>query len=181
MKKSISKKFVDYNWILKIIIISFLISILFSFIAETAIPNVNIIFGVLLTLIFIFIGIIFDMIGVSVASADESKFHSMASKKIRGAKMAIKLKRNADKVSSFCNDVVGDICGIISGSTGTVIAIKLIEIFKVNDLLVTLIVVGFISSLTIGGKALVKGIAMRKSDKILFIFAKFLNFFRNIN
>ena len=95
--------------------------------------------------------------------------------------MAIKLKRNADKVSSFCNDVVGDICGIISGSTGTVIAIKLIEIFKVNDLLVTLIVVGFISSLTIGGKALVKGIAMRKSDKILFIFAKFLNFFRNIN
>ena len=78
MKKSISKKFVDYNWILKIIIISFLISILFSFIAETAIPNVSIIFGVLLTLIFIFIGIIFDMIGVSVASADESKFHSMA-------------------------------------------------------------------------------------------------------
>lgn len=179
MKKTIKKKKsnVDYNWIIKIAIIAFIISITFSFISETAIPNVNIIIGILLALIFIVIGILFDMVGVSVTASDEAEFHSMASQKVRGAKMAVKLKKNADKVSSFCNDVVGDICGIISGSTGTVIAIKLANMFNSNSLLFTLIIMGLISTLTIGGKAMFKGIAINKSNKILFRFAKILSIF----
>ena len=173
-----NKNQIDYKWIIKIVVIAFVISIMFSFISETAIPNVNIFVGVLLTLLFILIGIIFDMIGVSVTASDESKFHSMAAQKVKGAKMAVRLKKNADKVSSFCNDVVGDICGIISGSTGAVISIKIVEIFKLNSLFVTLIIMGIISALTIGGKALVKGIAIKKSNNILFNFAKILSIFR---
>ena len=118
------------------------------------------------------------MIGVAVTASDESKFHSMSAQKVKGAKMAVRLKKNADKVSSFCNDVVGDICGIISGSTGAVISIKIVEIFKLNSLLVTLIIMGIISALTIGGKALVKGIAIKKSNNILFNFAKILSIFK---
>ena len=36
---------------------------------------------------------------------------------------------------------------------------------------------GIISALTIGGKALVKGLAIRKSDTILYRFALFLSIF----
>lgn len=172
-KKKSSKK----TWIIKIIIISFLISVIFSLISETAIPNVNIVIGILICLIFIFIGIIFDMVGVSVTASDESIFHSMSSRNVSGAKMAVKLKKNASKVSSFCNDVVGDICGIISGSTGTVITLKIVEKFGFNNLSTTLIIMGIISSLTIGGKAIVKGIAIKKSNDILFRFAKILSIF----
>ena len=171
------KNSVDYNWIIKISIISFIISITFSFISETAIPNVNIIIGVLLAITFILIGIVFDMIGVAVTACDEAEFHSMASQKVSGARMAVKLKKNASKVSSFCNDVVGDICGIISGSTGAVISIKLSQLTNFNPLLITLIVMGIISTLTIGGKAIFKGYAIKKSNKILFKFAKTISVF----
>ncbi len=178
MKKNVkNKNLVDYGWIIKIVIASFTISVTFSLISETAIPNVNIIIGILLALIFILVGVIFDMVGVSVAASDESIFHSMASRNVSGAKMAVRLKKNADKVSSFCNDVVGDICGIISGSTGTVIAIKIVEKFHFNSLLITLIIMGIISALTIGGKAMVKGFAMNKSNDILFKFAKIISIF----
>lgn len=171
------KSIIDYKWIFKIAIISFIISVVFSLISETSIPNVSVLVGILLTLIFIGIGILFDMVGVAVTVADESKFHSMASQKVKGSKMAIRLTRNADKVSSFCNDVVGDIAGIISGSTGAVISIKMSNLFNLNSLLITLLVMGIISTLTISGKAIGKGIAISKADKILFKFAKLLNIF----
>ena len=175
MKK---KNNVDYNWIIKIGLISFVISVVFSFISETAIPNVDILIGVLIATIFIAIGILFDMIGVSVTASDEAEFNSMASQKVKGAKMAVRLKKNADKVSSFCNDVVGDICGIISGSTGAVISLRIAQATGFNSIVITLIVMGIISTLTISGKAMVKGIAISKSNKILFRFAKVLSIFR---
>lgn len=177
VKKTGKKKLVDYFWITKIVAISFIISIAFTFISETAIPNVNIIIGILLALLFIFIGVLFDMIGVAVAAADEAVFHSMASRNVKGAKMAVKLKKNADKVSSFCNDVVGDICGIISGSTGAVISIKIAESSHFNGLLVTLVVMSIISAITIGGKAVEKGFAMSKSNQILYGFARVISIF----
>ena len=179
MKRKIKtkKNKIDYIWILKIIIISFVISILFSFISEIAIPNVNIYIGIFITLLFILIGIVFDMVGLSVTASNEAVFHSMASKKVRGAKLAIKLKRNADKVSSFCQDVIGDICGIVSGSTGAVISIKLMEILNLDNLFITLIVMGIISALTIGGKALEKGFAIKRGDDILYKFSYILSYF----
>lgn len=178
MKKNSKKKgTVDYNWITKIVVSSFLISVIFTLISETVIPNVGIILGSVLTLIFILLGVLFDMVGLAVATAEEAQFNSMVAKRVKGAKMALKLKKNAEKVSTFCNDVVGDICGIVSGSTGAVIAIKIVEHYEFNALLVTLIVMGIISALTIGGKAIEKGIAMKKSNNILFSFAKILSIF----
>ena len=117
------------------------------------------------------------MIGVSVTAADERVFHSMSSQKVKGAKTAVKMKKSAEKVSSFCNDVVGDICGIISGSTAAVISINLTKELHLSSLFVTLIVMGIVSSLTIGGKAIVKGIAIKKSNNILFRFAKIVSIF----
>lgn len=175
--KGKKKELINYGWILKIIIITFFISVFFTFISETIIPNVNIVLGIILTLVFILIGVLFDMVGVAVTAADEAIFHSMASRKIRGAKLAIKFKKNADKVSSFCQDVIGDICGIISGSTGAVISISIMDKLDTNSLLVTLIVMGIISTLTIGGKALEKSIAINKSNEILYRFAYIISYF----
>ena len=119
------------------------------------------------------------MIGVAVTTADEAVFNSMASKKKKGAKTAIWLKKNADKVSSFCNDVIGDISGIISGSTGAVIAINISKNFNINQLLTTIIVMSIISAITIGGKALEKTYAMNNGNKIIYKFACVISLFRN--
>ena len=169
----------NYKWIIEITLIAFIISLLFSIMSELLIPKANIIISILILIIFILLGIIFDMIGVAVQSSNEAPFHSMNSRKIKGADMAVKLKKNADKTSSFCNDVIGDICGIISGTIGTVIAAKLALSFNFNEFYTILIVTAIISALTIGGKALGKTLAINKSNYILYGAAKFIaSFFK---
>ena len=117
------------------------------------------------------------MIGISVTVADLKTFNSMATKKVKGATLAVKLIKNADKVSSFCNDVIGDICGIISGSTGVSVAIIVANKFDISLLLVTLLITALIAAMTIGGKAIGKSFAINKSNSILYKFVKVLSIF----
>jgi hypothetical protein len=117
------------------------------------------------------------MIGVAVTSSDEQPFHSMSSRRIKGAKTAVKLKKNADKTSSFCNDVIGDICGIISGAVGASIASSISLKFNIPIFISSLFITALIASLTIGGKAIFKSIAINKSNEILYEFAKVIDFF----
>ena len=176
-KEKEDKKQTDKKWLLKVLIIAFSVSLGMSYISNTAIPNINIVLGIILTLLFIFIGILFDIIGVAVTSADEKVFHSMNSRKIRGAAVGVKFKKNASKVSNFCCDVIGDICGVISGAAGITIAEAIAIKFNFDLILVTLFCSAIISSLTIGGKALGKSFAINKSNIILYEFAKFISFF----
>lgn len=179
-KEKIKKEKVNKKWIITIVIISFIISFCLSLIANITIPNLSIILGIIITMLFVLIGIVFDIIGVAVTTADEAVFHSMNSRKVKGANIAVKFKKNADKVSSFCCDVIGDICGIISGAAGTTIAAILITKYNTNALITGLLIAAIISSLTIGGKAIGKSFAINKSDIILYEFAKFVsNFYRN--
>ena len=171
------RKKIDKKWVLIISIISFLISLLFSFIGETVIPNAHIAISIILVFAFIGLGILFDMIGIAVTVADVSTFNSMATKKVHGARLGVRLIKNAHKVSSFCNDVIGDICGIISGSTGVSIAIVISSRLHVSLLLVTLLITAFIAAVTIGGKALGKSVAMNYSNSILYNFVKVLSVF----
>lgn len=178
-KEKVKKEVVNWSWISKILIISFAISFGMSFVAEMTIPNFNLFFGILITLLFIGIGIMFDIVGVSVTGADEAVFHSMNSRKVKGASVAVHFKKNADKVSSFCCDVIGDICGIVSGAAGTTIALLLSKETGMDLVLASLIVAAVIASLTIGGKAIGKSFAINKSDIILYEFAKFVsNFYK---
>ena len=171
------KKLINWNWIFKITLVGFILSFSFSSISELIIPNVSIVIGIMLIIIFIGLGVLFDIIGVAVTSADEKIFHSMSARKVKGAKLAVKFKKNADKLSSFCNDVIGDVCGIISGSAGAIIAATLSVKFSLSAFLVSLIVTASIAALTIGGKAMVKSIAINKSNIILYRFAKFISIF----
>ena len=178
-KQKEKKEQVDKKWIMIILLVSFIISFCMSFISQKTIPNINLVFGILITLFIIFIGIIFDLIGVSVTASDEKIFHSMNSRKVKGASVAVMFKKNADKVSSFCCDVIGDICGIVSGAAGTTIALLLSKDTGMDLVLSSLIVAAVIASLTIGGKAIGKSFAINKSDIILYEFAKIVsNFYK---
>ena len=171
------KRFVDYKWVITITICAFLISLFFSSLTEILVSHLNAVIGILIILFIIIIGVIFDMIGVSVTAASIKPFNSMASKKIRGSKTAIFLIQNAEKVSAFCNDVIGDVCGIISGSVGILISNVIALEFNLNVSLVTLILTALIATITIGGKALGKSYAINKSDVIVFRFAKIVSLF----
>ena len=165
------------TWPIIVTILAFFISLLFSFISESIMPSVPILIGIIILITFILIGIIFDMIGVAVTSSNEEPLHAMSSKKIKGAKKAVSFKKNADKVSSFCNDVIGDICGIISGSAGVAVATSLANTYNLNIFYTTLIVTAIIAALTIGGKAFCKKIAINNNHKIVYLTAKVLSKF----
>jgi CBS domain containing-hemolysin-like protein len=134
--------------------------------------NVNLFFAFIILIAIILFGILFDIIGVAVTAAEEVPFHSMASRKVKGAKTAVKLIRNADKVSNFCNDVIGDVCGVISGGTGAVIIGKIIGASNIhNKLILTLAISATIASITVGGKAFGKNFAISESNNIIYFVA----------
>lgn len=163
------------NWNLIVFILSFSLALVFSFLTNKLSNNASNIIMILLILLVIAIGIIFDMIGVAVLTAKESTFHAMSSKKIKGAKKATKLIKNNVRVASFCNDIIGDVCGIVSGGLGAVLAISMSKYIDVT--LATIITSAIISALTVTGKAIFKTVAVKKADKILFISAKILSIF----
>lgn len=174
--KNISLK-ADYKWIVTITITAFIITFFMSIFSESALRDISLPLSILIVLIFIILGIIFDMIGISVTVADKKVFHSMAAKKVSGAKLALKLIDNNSKVSSFCNDVIGDICGILSGTAAGTIGILLASKLKLNIFTVTLVTTSLIAALTIGGKALGKSIAINHSNSILYKFARIIKIF----
>jgi CBS domain containing-hemolysin-like protein len=93
----------------------------------------------------------------------------MASDRVAGAKKAIELVRKADQVANFCLDVVGDICGTVSGSIGAALVIDIAvssNLVSYQDLM-SLLVVGLVSALTVGGKAASKALAIKKSSIIV--------------
>lgn len=157
------------KWIIIITFSSFVVSAFLSFISSSVLENVNNIIALVVVLIIIFIGIIFDIIGIAVTAADEVPFHAMASRKLYGAKRAIKLIRNANKVSSFCNDVVGDICGVISGAASALIILRVTQGgASSNTIIASLVISGAVAAITIGGKAIGKTFAIGYSNYIVY-------------
>ena len=164
------------NWLYKVFLLTFFLALIFTSITSFMSENFNNIVLLIILIIVITIGIIFDMIGVSVLTSKESSFHSMASKKIKGAKESIGLIKNSVRISSICNDVIGDICGIISGGLGTVLTINVCNSFNINLGITTMLVTAVISSLTVGCKAIGKRIANKHCDDIVYKVGKILHF-----
>ncbi len=159
------------NWIYKVFLMTFFLSVIFSFTSNVITSNANIFVMILITLLVIVIGIIFDMIGTATLSSNEAAFHAKSSRKIKGAKEAISLLKNSVKVASICNDVIGDICGIISGGMGAMVALSLSNIIG-NTTISSILVSAIVSSLTVGGKAIFKTVAIKKCDEIVFLVGK---------
>lgn len=174
-----NKKQKLWLWPFVVLILALMLSFCFSFLSELTLSNASLLITIIVIVIFIALSILFDVVGLAVASANIEDFHAMASRKVKGAKQAISLIKNADRVSSVCNDVIGDVCGILSGAAGASIVTKIVienaGNFKV--ILITCLVSAIISGLTIFGKASFKRVAITHCTGITLALAKFLNFF----
>ena len=157
----------DFKWLVKIVLVSVAVTMAFTLATTEILGRAGYILAFAIVAVFIIIGIIFDMIGVAVTAAAEAPFHSMAAHRERGATESLRLIKNADKVSSICNDVVGDISGIVSGSTAALLAGKLSLGLSVDNVLIPLLISGAVTGLTIGGKAAGKTLAINNSTAIV--------------
>lgn len=175
-EKAFSNRY-NMKWVLFIAIWTFFMSGIISIITENLVNNLDILMAFIVLIIIMLIGIIFDIIGIAVTTSEEKPFHAMAANKVEEAKFCIKLVRNAGQVSNFCNDVIGDICGIVSGAAGTTIIYKLMSRYNLIDgTILSIIITSLIASLTVGGKAFGKSIALLNYEKIIYGIAKILNF-----
>ncbi len=165
------------RWVIEIFFISIALSAVLSLLSSELLSGAGLAASFVILAGFIGLGILFDIIGVSVTAAEERPFHSMAARKVPGAKEAIRLIRSADKVSSFCNDVVGDICGIVSGTTAAVIVVALDKLLPVQATILSLVVTALVSGLTIGGKAMGKNFAMKCSTKVVYTVGRVVHVF----
>ncbi|MDO9573442.1 MAG: hypothetical protein Q7I94_00495 [Candidatus Contubernalis sp.] len=135
----------------------------------------SLIISFIILLLVVIIGIIFDIIGIAATAADETPFHAKAAKKVFGAKSAIYLVRNADQVANFCNDVIGDISGIVSGVIGAALVVRFVsEQPGLDRALFSVAMTGLIASLTVGGKAAGKIIALERANSIIFMISLIL-------
>ena len=165
------------NWIIKAFLMTFFIAFLFNAGANIVIEKCNYIALIVFSILFILLGIIFDIIGTAVLTAKESTFHAKSAKKIKGAKESIYLIKNSNQIASICNDVIGDICGIVSGSVGAMLSIFISQVTSIDQIYSTLLISSLISSLTVGGKAIGKKYAVEKSDIIIEKVEKVLSIF----
>ena len=169
------------KWIITIFFVTMVISGTISFLSDILMENSSMAVAFLILLAIIFIGIIFDIIGMAVATADEKPFHAMAARKVPGAKAAIALLRNAERVSSICNDVVGDICGVVSGSASATIAAQILSNFDFSwPQLVGLIMSALCAGLTVGGKAIGKSFAVNSCTGIVHSVGKIVYTFQSL-
>ena len=169
------------RWVVTIFLITILISGSISLISDEIMEHSAMPVAFLILFIIILLGIVFDVIGVAVTSADEKPFHSMAARKVPGAQEAIKLLRNAERVSSICNDVIGDICGVVSGSAAATIAVQILQNFTFSfPEIVSLVMSALVAGLTVGGKAIGKTFAINSCTSIVYGVGKVIYFFHNI-
>ena len=156
------------RWVVTIFLVTIVVSGTISLLSDLIMSGSSMPVAFLILLVIIFIGIVFDVIGMAVASADEKPFHSMAARKVPGAQEAIRLLRNAERVSSICNDVVGDICGVVSGAASATIAAQILSKFEFTwPQIVSLLMSALAAGLTVGGKAVGKGFAVSSCTQIV--------------
>lgn len=165
--KTVSKQKKD-NWLWQVFLVTFILALIFGSISNTIVVKLNMAFAIILLIVIILIGIMFDLVGMSVASANEVPFHAKAAKKHKGAKESIRLVRNASKVSNICNDVVGDICGIISGSIGALLSVEISNITNIDIIITGLLISAVIAAITVGGKAIGKKYAAKYWINIIY-------------
>lgn len=159
-------------WALKIFIVTLVLTAGISVVTETLMETLSVTAAAFIILFIMLIGVFADMIGIAFATCDQKPFVSMASKKIKKAKSAIRLLQNADIVSNICGDVIGDICGIVSGAAGAAIAFKLaLSASTSPEIVFTIAISSVIAALTVAGKAAGKTIAIRNNKQIVSVVA----------
>jgi len=180
--KSHLKRSIKFS--LTIAVITFVLAAIFSVISSSILGGVVWFLGLLIVLVIVLIGVVFDMLGIAATAADEVPFHAMAAEKVPGAKEAVVIVRNADRFASFCNDVIGDISGIVSGTASAIVVLQISHLLGHGEgsplyIIVSTVFTSIVAALTVGGKALGKTVAMKGSTQIIFFAGKVISFVEN--
>ena len=178
MSKKQKSKQSQKQWVVTVVLLSFGLSVVMSVLTSLFVDSAGLLVALIALIVLISIGIITDVIGTAVTSADERPFIAMASKKINGAKQALRLIRKAERVSSILNDVAGDIVGVVSGSAGSVIAMYLVSM-GLPTAFASVVITACTSAFMIGGKAVGKSFAIEKSNRIVLYVGKAMALFEN--
>ena len=166
-------------WIFFIWVFTFFIAAIMTLVTSNLMQNASVLVATIILLTIILLSILFDIIGTAVTAAEEVPFHSMAARRVYGAKTAIKLLKSADKVSNFCNDVIGDVCGIISGSASTYIVLAIANMGGLQNVTyIEVLMGGLVAALTVGGKSIGKRIAINNSNQVIYKVAVVVRFFK---
>ncbi|GGB34635.1 hypothetical protein F3157_05475 [Virgibacillus dakarensis] len=180
--KSQIKRSIKFS--LTIAVITFVLAAIFSIVSQSVLSDVVWMAGLVIVLLIVLIGVVFDMLGIASTAADEAPFHAMAAEKVNGAKEAVMIIRNADKFASFCNDVIGDISGIVSGTASAIVVLQIANLLGNGDgspvhITLNVIVTSLVAALTVGGKALGKYFAIHASTNIIFYVGKVIAILQN--
>lgn len=167
----------DWSWTVKVFISSLTVSAVLTVLSSRVLEDMALVLAFIILFLFIFINIFFDVIGLAVTTAEEKMFHSMAARGLKIGNKAVYLIRNAEKVSNFCSDVVGDIAGVVSGSTGAAIVAKMFADSQSSEFFGNIVVTALIAGITVGGKAIGKALGMYFNQQIVTATARFLCFF----
>lgn len=175
------EKMKNIKWVITIFLVTIVVSGTISMGSDALMSVSGIAVAFLILFLIILVGILFDIIGVAVTSADEKPFHSMAARKVPGAQEAIALLRKADRVGSICNDVVGDICGVVSGSaSATITALVIASSQAAHPQAISLLMSALVAGLTVGGKALGKGFAINSCTSIVYTVGRIIYGFKRL-
>lgn len=173
-----NKSTVSFLYIISVTICSFILAVfLFWSSSQLADKVQNLAVSIVFLIMVIMVGIVADVIGVSVTAASEVPLHAKAAKKIPGAAEGIFLIRNADRVANLMSDVVGDIAGTLSGAMGIALVLQLLLYWNggPSQLILNMLFTAAIAALTVGGKAAGKRIALTHANEIVHFTGRFLH------
>lgn len=158
---------------------SFFLAVAFFWLSNLLSEKVqSLVLSVVFLILIVLVGIIADIMGVSVTAASEVPLHAKAAKRIPGAAEGVFLIRNADRVANIMNDVIGDIAGTVSGALGIALALQIARQWNdTGQLLANMLLTAFIAAFTVGGKAAGKRIALTHADEVVYFAGKFLHGF----
>ena len=163
------------KWLVLISAVSFGLTALFGMLSHVVLVSANLVASILLVLLLMGVSILFDLVGMAVAAGSAKPLIIAVNKKTKGAREALHLVMNAEKVSCFCCDVVGDICSILSGAAGAAITLYLVDgVAPVVEVIIATCISSFIAALTVLGKATGKGYAINHSTNIVLFAGKAL-------
>lgn len=155
---------------LRVGLLSFFLAAFVSYLGDVTLDNVPAVVSLLVVFLIICVGIAFDILGTSVTAAEQTPLNAMSAKRVAGARQALWLVKNADKVSNFTNDVVGDVSGAVAGAAGAAVAVQIVGALHGGTMaeeLFTLAMVGLVAGLTVGGKAAGKTFAMDRATDVV--------------
>ena len=173
------KKKSNIKWVIQAVVFTFVLSTIFNAGSTIMLEDVSIVVKVIVLLSIIIFGGVVGMIGTAAVSADETPFHSMASRKVNGSEEALFILKHRDKVSNFCWDIIGGVCGIVIGSSSAFLSVRLVEYLnEFHATAITLAVMGAVAAISVGGNAVMTTYAVDRANDIIFSVARIIRVFR---